>query len=765
MTFVTAGLAIAGLAAMTIPIIIHLLFRHRRRPVQWAAMRFLLEALKRQKRRLQIEQLLLLAARCLILAALGFALARPLLQKAALIDTGAARTVFLIIDNGLASGVLDESNQTALQNHVDDAIDLLNSFGASDAVGVITAARPAKAVLNPPSTDHSAVAGLLRDLEPQQSATDLPAALSALRNAIDIREASGERVLVYLFSDFRAGSASLDAPLTGALNELPDSVRLFAMTPADEAIENVQITSIDPVRSVVLPGAADGSGQVTVRLARHGGVLNAAISRVRIDTGISTPIEPRVVNWQPGQSEASVDFLLNMPAAAEQELSLTASLDHDRLPADDQRFAVLRLRDRIGVLMIDRRSFLTDRSIEQMSAGQWIKRALEPVQGSPMQLVEVEPGALSRADLHTADVIILTRPDLLDSSGWELVREFVQQDGLMLITPPAEAHVHQWVGDFGAHLHIPWQFQLEVVEHNPPLYFADEQPREAMLRMLSGESAELLRPISVMRTLPVVDTQGHGRSALVFADGSPAVLIGSPGDASAENNGTNGDESSAEDESKPQVNEARGLVVLSVFAPELDWTNLPTKPFMVPLFQELVRQGLSEIRAARKAVVGAQQGLGLPSAASDVKLLEDQYAVSSAGKTDEPLPSAGIYTILDRAGQSIGRLAVNIEPQAGRTQTQSESAVLDWLRGSGKWEIFQPQTVTTAMQASAGGSPISHLLLLALLALLAVETLMARWFSHATRGRTGASVGIVSSPESHERSPAGIAVPTSGGGS
>ncbi len=79
MTFVTAGLAIAGLAAMAVPILIHLLSRQRRRPIQWAAMRFLMEALRKHRRRLQLQQLLLLAVRCLILALLGAALARPFL--------------------------------------------------------------------------------------------------------------------------------------------------------------------------------------------------------------------------------------------------------------------------------------------------------------------------------------------------------------------------------------------------------------------------------------------------------------------------------------------------------------------------------------------------------------------------------------------------------------------------------------------------------------------------------------------------------------
>ena len=60
------------------PIIIHLLNRRRFKTVSWAAMEFLLRAMRKNRRRLRFEQLLLLATRCLLVLLLGMALARPL---------------------------------------------------------------------------------------------------------------------------------------------------------------------------------------------------------------------------------------------------------------------------------------------------------------------------------------------------------------------------------------------------------------------------------------------------------------------------------------------------------------------------------------------------------------------------------------------------------------------------------------------------------------------------------------------------------------
>ena len=105
MTLVTAGFAIAGVIAMGVPILIHLLARQRRKPIEWAAMRFLIEAYRKHRRRLQLEQLLLLMVRCLILALLGLALARPILESAGVLTPSGARAVYLVIDDGMASGV------------------------------------------------------------------------------------------------------------------------------------------------------------------------------------------------------------------------------------------------------------------------------------------------------------------------------------------------------------------------------------------------------------------------------------------------------------------------------------------------------------------------------------------------------------------------------------------------------------------------------------------------------------------------------------
>src|SRR5207253_8209646 len=65
-SFLNPAYLLAGTALVSLPILIHLINRMRFRRVRWAAMEFLLKSQKRNRRRLIIEQLILLALRCFL---------------------------------------------------------------------------------------------------------------------------------------------------------------------------------------------------------------------------------------------------------------------------------------------------------------------------------------------------------------------------------------------------------------------------------------------------------------------------------------------------------------------------------------------------------------------------------------------------------------------------------------------------------------------------------------------------------------------------
>ena len=72
-----AMFALAGAVAAAGPVVIHLLNRRRFRVVSWAAMDFLREAVKRNRRILKLRDILLLILRTAAVLLFGLALARP----------------------------------------------------------------------------------------------------------------------------------------------------------------------------------------------------------------------------------------------------------------------------------------------------------------------------------------------------------------------------------------------------------------------------------------------------------------------------------------------------------------------------------------------------------------------------------------------------------------------------------------------------------------------------------------------------------------
>ncbi|MHC4219130.1 MAG: BatA domain-containing protein [Planctomycetota bacterium] len=726
----TTGLLIAGAAAIVVPILIHLLSRQRRRPVEWGAMRFLLEALRKHRRRLQLEQALLLLVRCLILLVLGAALARPFLESAGIIDVGGARTVLLVIDNGLVSSARRDAGDaadTVLAGSIDQAVELVESLGPGDRVGVITAARPATPVVVPASSDRRAVIEVLRTVEPSEAPTDLPAAFPLVRAALDELGPDGERAIVYLLSEFRGGSARLGEALPPLLagEALPPT--LLAATAAQGRIANVQVTAIEPLRGLMLSGQEE-TEQITVSLSRSGGELARDVTRVRLTGEGLPPVEPKVVRWGPGQPRSQVDFVVNLAGQDDGPVALSAVIDDDALGADNVRHTVLLSRGRVRVLLIDRRSFGADPDLDRLRAGRWIHRALQPSDRSPIDLVEVDPAALDAVDLRGADAAVAVRPDLLADEGWAVLRSFVGTGGLLLVTPPGESIVHPWTDHLSRVLGLPWRIELEVAEHESGLPLADEQPASELLRLLSADLPDLVRPVIAQRVLPVDDQQTQAEILLSFADGTPALIAGSPEQGS-----------SAEDAARTD-----GLVVYLAMSPDLDWTNLTTQPLMVPLFHELIKQGIGLIRTSQRYAVAERPGLGLgPGATALLDPGGRVVSIGVGGRPEAPLARSGLWTVLDPARQRIGSFAVNVDPSAGETDPQNQAAVSEWLGKSGPWETFAVNDPAAALKTADSGAPLAGFLLLAVLALIVIETALARWFSHAQPSTNRSEPGLL----------------------
>ncbi len=776
MTFLHPLILGAGLGAIALPIAIHFLMRRRRKPVQWAAMRFLLEAYRQQRRRLQFEQWLLLAARCLLVALIAMGLARPLIGGAGL-GGAQPRELFILIDDSLASAARAPDGTTALERHKAAARAALASLdpGRGDRAALITLAGPANPVVMPPSTEPGAIRDLIEALEPTDSATDLEGGLARVAELIADAEDDADRV-VLLLTDWRRGSFDENDELP----QLPPTVRVVASPAAAGALDNQQITSVRPLRAVVLAGEAGArdtaasAQQVRVELRRLGeslaeseGVLVLRLDRVGPAGTITSDgpgldqRSPRIetpFRWDAGQTELTL--VAPLPAINDPspgigvltaEIRVGAGLD--AIPGDGVMRRVVDVRRTLRVGVVARSRFGVRTGIGDFEPSDWLIAALDPgglVGGgrtSAIEPVPVEPSALDTARLAGLDAVFVLEPAAVDERGWANLAAFTRGGGMTVLTPSPMAGAALWTRSAVGAFDLAVDFATEPTEFDPPLAIAPPTGDDlGPLSLLDAEVRTLSGPVRTFRALMLRAEAGAPprtlRPLLTLSNGEPLLAIARSRMESEGGEGATGGGSP-------------GLLVIFTAAIDPDWTDLPARPLFVPLVQELVRQGVGEARGSSAVPAGAR-ATGPSGAVELVDLASDRrLRLEASGVTAEPVRRAGAFAVLDGNGAMRTLAIVNPDAGAGRTEPTTSEALTARLDAIGaETAVFADvgaggvagsgdlaERVTTALNAGGeDGQPISWVVLLAAIVLALGEMALARRASHAEAGPVGRSV-------------------------
>ncbi len=834
MTFLHPALLAAGLAAIAIPIIIHLLMHRRRKPVMWGAMRFLLEAYKRQRRKLMVEKWLLLACRCLVLALIALAIGRPLLGA---LGTGrSGRTVYLVIDNALAAQTRDADGRTALDRHKLAAKGVLDALRAatgseSDRVGLIALGAPAETIVVPASANLGALNGLIDAVQPADGQADFAGAFAAIVAALAPADGQpaprADRTFVIVLSDFLEGSldpaqstgsaagdtSQASASLASGI-KLPEGVRIIALTPSATPQSNVGIVGVEPLRSVLVDGGSSGDGELTelvrVHLRRTGPMTaqNATtVVRARLATLGSTsrsdesPTERATIRWNAGQEQATAIVPIRTDRAGRAAAStsgasglIVASIDDDALSADNRFRKPVELREALRVGVIAPLRFARPERIDKLEPAAWARLALAPAgQRTGVDIVDIEPASLDAARLAGLDAVVLPRPDLVPESAWPRLRLFIDSGGLVLVAPPPGVTVHLWGDAMARGLGLDFAPARESIDltstggpgkllrpgSRPAASTSDGEGSAALLALVEGELDDLLPGVNLLRLLPLQPAPEHGEPVLTLEQDRGTVLWAGPPSPSSE-----GAAGSA------GVRESRGLLVYLGVALDLEWSDLPARPLMVPLMQEVVRQGVGRARGSWSALAG--QRPALPARTGELQELPDpsrtgestdtplRVRVDTGGLPLEPIRRAGVFQAVDDRSAARGIVAINPDPRAGRTSTQSQDAVgpllrsvlsssgdsteaLLWLPadaasapiGGTPASGASPSSTGDALSAIFGktdsGQPVALPLLIAALALAVLEVLLARRASHA---EVDAAAAPVPTPQGSARAEA-----------
>jgi Mg-chelatase subunit ChlD len=205
-----------GLAATAVPIIIHLLSRQRHVDVTWAAMRFLITAESRNRRRLQLEDLLLLALRCAAIAAVVIAAAGPTLGRA-VVGRGAVTAVLVIDQSASMSG--NDGVASRFDHAKAAATSVIADLPTGSAVAVLMASDTVAPLIPAPTRDLSLARRAIADAPITDRSSDL---LPTVRAACEVLAAvRGAKEIDVITDGQRSAWSHLD-DVIAVLRAAPD---------------------------------------------------------------------------------------------------------------------------------------------------------------------------------------------------------------------------------------------------------------------------------------------------------------------------------------------------------------------------------------------------------------------------------------------------------------------------------------------------------------------------------------------------------------
>lgn len=425
---------LAALPLAALPIIIHLINQRRYRTVRWAAMMFLLQANRMSRGYARVRHWLIMAARVLAVAALIFAVSRPLAGGwLGLAAGGGADTTIILVDRSPSMRQVGAGGgESKLEAGLRQLATTLATVGSSRWV-LIESGR-----VEPRALESPAALVDLPETGPADAPADIPALLQAAQD--HIRDTNPGRTEVWLLSDVRRNDWDPESgrwpALRDAFQQFPQGVRFHLLAYPEPSPGNLGIRVDEARRRETATGA---ELVVSLRVTREGAAEGAAEQTVP-------------VRFEIGGASSEVAVALAGPVAALEGHRIPLSsggeprgwgrvtIPADRNPADNEfRFAFDNPAPRHAVVV----------STDPTAA-----RPLElAAAASPDPLVAcsaevIAPEAFAAVDLD-ATALLLWHAPLPAGDDASALRSYLDRGGRVIFFPPREP------GD-GAFLGVRW---------------------------------------------------------------------------------------------------------------------------------------------------------------------------------------------------------------------------------------------------------------------------------------------------------------------
>lgn len=362
-------LLLAGLAAIGVPLAMHLRHRERQRPTRFPSLMFLQRVVIRTAERRRITDWPLLALRSLVVALAVLAFARPVFRggMAAAVDA-APRTLVIALDRSMSM-----SRPATWAAARDSATKLLRALRPDDVSALIVFDLDAS-IAHGLTSDHAAVMSALATARPVSRGTRYASAMRASRQMLD---AAGTRVAeVVVITDLqRTGAGG-----TAGMNLRPGISIRAVHIPGDSA--NRALASVRADRVV---GADRGALVVAASITAH---HLAAVQPTAVVLSVNGVERGRrtVAVAPDGVTTVRFEPIAIPPGAA----PIVVSMSPDGLAGDDTLHAVVPAEQSHRIMLVTPPGASRDESL-------YLERALEIGSDPRFEVVRgtsVDAGAL-----------------------------------------------------------------------------------------------------------------------------------------------------------------------------------------------------------------------------------------------------------------------------------------------------------------------------------------------------------------------------------
>lgn len=518
-------LFLAGLAALAVPVAIHLIQREKNTVVAFPSLMFVRRVPYESVRRRKIRHWALLAMRLLALALIVAAFARPFVRGGAAAMTGGAREVVVLVDRSYSMGY--GTRWTRAQAAAQDVLDAL---GQGDRASLVFFGTGAEVALQSVD-DRARLAAALAAASPGAESTRYSPALRVAGTIVS--ESTRPRREVVLISDFQklAWAPSDD-------DRLPAGTVLTPVAITDTDTRNLSVTPVAVRRS-----RFEGQERATIT----GGVTNRGSEQA---DGVTLAlelngrvVETQTVNVSP-QASAGATFA---PVTLTPEpMRAVVRLADDALAADNRFHFVLAPTRPVAVLLASAGGRGADET--------YLRRALAIGESPRFDVTTTTVEALTDEALAAARVLIVHDAPLGDAAAARVLR-FAERGGGVFLVAGARASWPQAAG-FPGTLAAPVDRSRGDIGRLGGLEFG--HAIFAPFRAARSGDFSSVRVYGYRRLAAADTTQVLAR----FDDGLPALAVTPAG---------------------------RGAVMVWTSSLDLGWNDLALKPVFLPFVHQTVR--------------------------------------------------------------------------------------------------------------------------------------------------------------------------------